>query len=195
MRRSVTDIYIYIYIYTHRESLVRNHEPCAKALGNNVCHASAHAQDNNYYYYLYIRAMGRHGFPGIYLAALDVTVISSLQQHNSTSTIDVRMSTHRSSMIDTSIIDFRRSTHRSPKVDTPIFESRHIDRRSSKVDTLIIDLRKSTHRSSKIEGVNIAPTIRHRILSTTALHSIIIISIIRSYTRAPILTCVKINNI
>ena len=33
--RSVTDIYIYIYIYTHRESLVRNHEPCAKALGNN----------------------------------------------------------------------------------------------------------------------------------------------------------------
>ena len=30
-----------------------------------VCHASAHAQDNNNYYYLYIRAMGRHGFPGI----------------------------------------------------------------------------------------------------------------------------------
>ena len=26
----------YIYIYTHRESLVRNHEPCAKALGNNA---------------------------------------------------------------------------------------------------------------------------------------------------------------
>ena len=26
--------YIYIYIYTHRESLVRNHEPRAKALGN-----------------------------------------------------------------------------------------------------------------------------------------------------------------
>ena len=24
----------YIYIYTHRESLVRNHEPCAKALCN-----------------------------------------------------------------------------------------------------------------------------------------------------------------
>ena len=36
MRRSVTDIYIYIYIYIyiHLESLVRNHEPCAKALGN-----------------------------------------------------------------------------------------------------------------------------------------------------------------
>ena len=31
MRRSVTDI---PYIYTHRESLLRNHEPCAKALGN-----------------------------------------------------------------------------------------------------------------------------------------------------------------
>ena len=30
-----------------------------------VCHASAHAQDNNNNYYLYIRAMGRHGFPGI----------------------------------------------------------------------------------------------------------------------------------
>ena len=29
------DRHIYIYIYTHRESLVRNHEPCAKALGNN----------------------------------------------------------------------------------------------------------------------------------------------------------------
>ena len=27
-------IYIHIYIYTHRESLVRNHEPRAKALGN-----------------------------------------------------------------------------------------------------------------------------------------------------------------
>ena len=25
----------HIYIYTHRESLVRNHEPCAKAPGNN----------------------------------------------------------------------------------------------------------------------------------------------------------------
>ena len=27
-------IYSYIIIYTHRESLVRNHEPCAKALSN-----------------------------------------------------------------------------------------------------------------------------------------------------------------
>ena len=33
MRRSVTDIYIYIYIYII--IYVRNHEPCAKALGNN----------------------------------------------------------------------------------------------------------------------------------------------------------------
>ena len=100
-------------------------------------------------------------------------------------------------MIDTSIIDFRRSIFegRSSKVDTSIsqgrhsdlrksthrssiFEGRHIIHRSSKVDTSIfesrhIDHRRSTHRSSKIEGVNIAPTIRHRILSTTALHSII----------------------
>ena len=72
--------------------------------------------------------------------------------------------------------------HRSFKVDTTpsIFEGRHIDRRSSKVDTSIINLRRSTHRSSKIEGGNIAPTtqhradiptIRHRILSTKALHN------------------------
>ena len=112
-------------------------------------------------------------------------------------------------MIDTSTIDLRRSTHRSPKVDTAIFESRHIDRRSSKVDTSIIDLRKSTHRSSKvdtsifetrhidhrrsthrsskIEGVNIVPTIRHRIFSTTAFRSIYFNSIIRSYTRPSLL--------
>ena len=33
-----------IYIYTHRESLVRNHEPCAKALGNyvNECNLFTH---------------------------------------------------------------------------------------------------------------------------------------------------------
>ena len=36
---------------------------------------------------------------------------------------------------------------------------------------LHIDLRKSTHQSSKIEGGNITPTIRRRILSTTALLS------------------------
>ena len=93
---------------------------------------------------------------------------------------------YRSSKVDTSIIGLRRSTHPSPKVNTSIFESRHIDlrrsthrdialrratHRSSKVDTSIIDLRKSTHRSSKIEGGNITPTIRRRILSTTALLS------------------------
>ena len=93
---------------------------------------------------------------------------------------------HRSSKVDTSIIGLRRSTHPSPKVDTSIFESRHIDlrrsthrdidlrratHRSSKIDTSIIDLRKSTPRSSKIEGGNITPTIRRRILSTTALLS------------------------
>ena len=100
---------------------------------------------------------------------------------------------HRSSKVDTSIIGLRRSTHPSPKVDTSIFKSRHINLRRSthrdsdlrrathrsskgdtsifKVDTSIIDLRKSTHRSSKIEGGNITPTIRRRILSTTALLS------------------------
>ena len=66
-----------------------------------------------------------------------------------------------------------------------VFEGRHNDHRSSKVDTLIfesqhIDLQRSTHRSSKIEGGNIEPTtqhridiptIHHRLLSTTTLHS------------------------
>ena len=103
----------------------------------------------------------------------------------------------KSSKVDTSIIGLRRSTHPSPKVDTSIFESRHIDlrrsthrdidlrratHRSSKVDTSIIDLRKSTHRSSKIEGGNITPTIRRRILSTTAL--LISPWSRRSYTRS-----------
>ena len=86
-------------------------------------------------------------------------------QHNFTSIIGLRRSTqrHRSSKVGTSIVDLRKSTHRS-----------------SMVDTSIIDLRRSTHRSSKIEGGNIAPTtqhradiptIRHRILFTTALHN------------------------
>ena len=86
-------------------------------------------------------------------------------QHNFTSIIGLRRSTqrHRSSKVGTSIVDLRKSTHRS-----------------SKVDTSIIDLRRSTHRSSKIESGNIAPTtqhradiptIRHGILSTTALHN------------------------
>ena len=33
-----------IYIYTHRESLVRNHEPCAKALGNNCERSEPHVR-------------------------------------------------------------------------------------------------------------------------------------------------------
>ena len=80
---------------------------------------------------------------------------------------------HRSSKVDTSIlssilegqhIDLRRSTH-----PLSIFESRHID------------LRRSTHRSSIFKGRHInlrrrkhrtnIPTIRHQILSPTALHS------------------------
>ena len=48
---------------------------------------------------------------------------------------------HRSSKVDTSTINLRRSTHQSS-----IFEGRHIDHRSSKVDTSIID-----HRSSKVD--------------------------------------------
>ena len=84
---------------------------------------------------------------------------------------------HRSSVfeVDTTAIDLQRSTHRSS-----IFEGRHIYRRSSKVDTSIVDLRKST---SIFEGRPLIfedrrrkhrtdiPTIRHRILSTTAIHS------------------------
>ena len=77
---------------------------------------------------------------------------------------------HRSSVFEGrhNAIDLRHIDRRSLKVDT------------SKVDTSISDLRRSTHRSSKIEGRNIAPTIqhradiptiRHRILSTTALHN------------------------
>ena len=87
-------------------------------------------------------------------------------RHNA---IDLRRSAHRSSIFESRHIDLRRSTHRdidlrrathrSSKGDTSIFESQHID------------LRKSTHRSSKIEGGNITPTIRRRILSTTALLS------------------------
>ena len=72
---------------------------------------------------------------------------------------------HRSSLFEGrhNAIDLQRSTHR-----LSIFESRNIDLRTSK------------HRSSNIEGGNIAPTtqyradiptIRHRILSTTALHN------------------------
>ena len=100
-----------------------------------------------------------------------------------TSITDLRKSTHRSSVFEGQHIHLRRSTHRSSKVETSISEGRHIvTHRSSKGDTSIFegrhrsskgdtDLRKSTHRSSKIERGNITPTIRRRILSTTALLS------------------------
>ena len=116
---------------------------------------------------------------------------------------------YQSSMVDTSITDLRRSTHRSskvthpsPKVDSSIFDSRHIHlRRLTHCDIIFegrhidlrrathryskvnIDLRKSTLRSSKIEGGNITPTIRRRILPTTALLSPCSWSG-RSYTRS-----------
>ena len=111
-----------------------------------------------------------------------------------------------------SIIDLRRSTHRSPKVDTSIFEGQHIDlrrsthrdidRRSSKGDTSIfesrhIDLRKSPRRFSKIEVRNITPTIRHRILSTTALQVLRVDEVTHTHTCIYIIihVYIKINNI
>ena len=109
-------------------------------------------------------------------------------QPNFTSTIESRHIDidYRSSKVDTSITDLRRSTHRSSVIKGQHIHLRRSTRRSSKVDTLIsegrhimtsifegrhIDLQKSMHRSSKIEGGNITPTIRRRILSTTALLS------------------------
>ena len=117
-----------------------------------------------------------------------------------TSIIDLRRSTHRSSVFEGQHIHLRRSTHRSSKVDTSIsegrhivisiFEGRHIDirkltHRSSKVDASIFEDRRRKHHTynsssniahncapkSKIEGGNITPTIRRRILPTTALLS------------------------
>ena len=68
---------------------------------------------------------------------------------------------HRSSVfeVDTTAIDLRRSIHLSS-----ILEGRHINRRSSKVDTSIFEDRRQKHRTD-------IPTIRHRILSTMAIHS------------------------
>ena len=91
---------------------------------------------------------------------------SSLISHQP-SIFEGRHIDHRSSIFEGQQIDLRRSTHRSPKVDTSIFEGRHIV--TSIFERRYIDLRKSPHRFSKIEGRNITPTIRHRILSTTAL--------------------------
>ena len=85
-------------------------------------------------------------------------------------------STPRSSKVDISIIDFRRSTHRSPKVDTLISKGRHIDLRKS---TSIFEGRHIDFRRSKVETShrqpNIAPTIRHQILSITALHNFMVV--------------------
>ena len=131
-----------------------------------------------------------------FFAALCRASLNANSKQIDTSITDLRRSTHRSSVFEGQHIHLRRSTHRSSKVDTSIsegrhivtsiFEGRHIDfrratHRSSKVDTSIIDLRKSTHQSSKIEGGNITPTIRCRILSTTALLSL---WSRRSYTRS-----------
>ena len=119
-----------------------------------------------------------------------------------TSITDLRRSTHRSSVFEGQHIHLRMSTHRSSKVDTSISEGRHIVTsifegvtRSSKGDISIfesrhIDHRKSTHRSSKIERGNITPTIRRRILFTTALLSP---WSRRSYTRSYVYTCIYKN--
>ena len=99
-----------------------------------------------------------------------------------TSTIDLRSRhiDHRSSKIDISITDLRRSTRRSSKVNTSISEGRHIDlQRSTHRD---IDLRVAPHRFSKIEGRNITPTIRHRILSTTALQVLRVDEVTHAHT-------------
>ena len=94
------------------------------------------------------------------------------------STIDLRRSTHRSSTIDLrpSIFDHRPSTfdHRPS-----IFDHRPstFDHRSSTIDhrssyrSSTIDLRRSKVETSHRQS-NIAPTIRHRILSTMALQTI-----------------------
>ena len=116
---------------------------------------------------------------------------SSLISHRP-SIFEGRHIDHRSSKIDISITDLRRSTRR-----LSIFEGQHIDlrrsthrdidRRSSKGDTSIfesrhIDLRGAPHRFSKIEGRNITPTIRHRILSTTALQVLRVDKVTHTHT-------------
>ena len=133
---------------------------------------------------------------------------SSLISHRP-SIFEGRHINHRSSIFEGQHIDLRRSTHhlrrsthRSPKVDTSIFDGRHIVTSilSSKGDTSIfesrhIDLRKSPHRFSKIEGRNITPTIRHRILSTTALQVLRVDEVTHTHKCIYIRTCIKINNI
>ena len=106
-------------------------------------------------------------------------------RHNA---IDLRRSAHRSSIFESRHIDLRRSTHRSS-----IFEGRHIGLRRSKAETSYRqpNIAPTTQHPADI------PTIRHRILSTTALHTyytqdsaryiskyrILVYNIIRKYTR------------
>ena len=97
---------------------------------------------------------------------------SNIISHRS-SVFEGRHSDHRSSKVgisiidhrrSTQIIDLRKSTHRSSKVDT--------DPRFSKVDTSTLDLQHIDLRRSKAETSHRqSKTIRHRILSTTALHN------------------------
>ena len=89
---------------------------------------------------------------------------SSLISHRP-SMFEGRHIDYRSSKVDTSITDLRRSTHRSSKVNTSISEGRHV---TSIFESRHIYL-SSKVDASKIEGGNITPTIRRRILSTTAL--------------------------
>ena len=148
--------------------------------------------------------------PSVYFAcSYSINILSkysSLISHRP-SIFEGRHINHRSSKVDTSITDFRRSTRRSSisegrHIDLRRSTHRDIDHRSSKGDTSIfesrhIDLRKSTHRFSKIEGRNITPTIRHRILSTTALQVLRVDEVTHAhiYVYIYIYTCIKINNI
>ena len=61
-------------------------------------------------------------------------------QHNGTSIILLRRSTHLSSILEGRHID-----RRSSKIDTSFFEGRHINHRSSKVDTSIFKDRRQKH--------------------------------------------------
>ena len=78
MRRSVTDIYI--YIYTYRESLGRNHEPCAKALGNYPTHAQRMRRSvTDIYIYTHRESLVRNHEPcakalGNYIHVLDIRI-------------------------------------------------------------------------------------------------------------------------
>ena len=118
-----------------------------------------------------------------------------------TSITDLRRSTYRSSVFEGQHIQLRRSIHRSSKVDTFISEGRHIV--TSIFEGRHIDLRRATHRYSKVNTSifesrrfdlrNITPTIRRRILHTTALLSGPGLEWTKLHTL--IRTCIKRNNI